>query len=606
MSQIHITHDPNEVTKQNDLDRLKKSDSVLITIDKFTELVPIQYRYACTTVVPKSWPAQRKIRKDEYISKFYSKFPHMSKILPIENVVVAGGAASWPFGETSSKVGDIDLFIIGIDPNNKQALWAKVHEIAEKIRSTYSNGVELYSTPATAITETMVPGVVTFTIKYFKNRGSNDEEQTQKIQVILRAFDRLSQVLLGFDIASCSVAFDGNEAHMTYAAAWSLAFRTNIICPAYRSTTYESRLIKYFTNCGFAIAFPHLLPELLVKDVPLHLPHMTIIPTNVRGRFAVGKISLPSGITTPKSDYDMSDPSGPLSIWSLETAVTYAPNRINMARVLDGTNHFIVMNIITVQNNRSRRWSADVPEERKNGIKFNEFGQQEITFQNLLPKTVFDSILNKILRSILTSSGRISMSALRQFGLTQEEMSQFILELNTIMNNNPNSRIDIKPSFVKFCDRFNRAYAAVSNNINWWILTDPSRQYTVTLNPRYETPNEWYGDAFSPFIKSPKPEEYIEVLCATLEMRQKVADGADQPTYDGVCALCLNPVYRGVANSTTFQCGHTFHWGQTSECAGVRTWTITHDNCPTCRNLFTNVISIENIPSNVVSLDITW
>lgn len=603
---MSITHDAIEVIKQNDRHRLAKSDSVLIKIGQFTELIPIQYRYGCTTVVPKSWPAQRKICKDEYVKKFYSKFPHMLKILPIENVVVAGGAASWPFGETSAKVGDIDLFIIGIDPNNKQALWRKVQEVAEKIRNTYSTGVESYSTPATAITETMVPGLVTFTIKYFKNRGSNDEEQTQIIQVILRVFERLSQVLLGFDISSCSIAFDGNEVYMTSAAAWSLAFRTNIICPAYRSTTYESRLIKYFTNYGFAIAFPHLRPELLIKDVPLHLPHMTIIPTSVRGRFAVGTITLPKNVVAPNSDYDMSDPAGPLSVWSLETAAAYAPNNLNMSEVLKGTGRFIVMNIITVQNTRSRRWSQDIPEERKNGIKFGDFAQKEITFKDLLPKTIFDAILNRTLKSILTRSGRISIAALRKFGLTQDEISHFVLELTSIMENNPNSRIDITPSFIKFCDKFNAAYAAVPNDVGWWILTDPSRQYTVTLNPRYETPHEWYGNAFSSLIKSPDLEEYVEVLCATLEMRQRLTEGADQQIYDGICALCLNPIYSGVANSVTFQCGHVLHWAQTSDCAGIRSWTTTHDNCPTCRNTFTSIIPIDNIPSNVIPLNITW
>ena len=77
------------------------------------------------------------------------------------------------------------------------------------------------------------------------------------VQIILRRHACIADVIFGFDVDACQLAYDGSAVYATPSAA--RAFRTgiNVADPERSSNSYERRLAKYATR-GFAVAVPGL------------------------------------------------------------------------------------------------------------------------------------------------------------------------------------------------------------------------------------------------------------------------------------------------------------------------------------------------------------
>ena len=68
----------------------------------------------------------------------------------------------------------------------------------------------------------------------------------------MRCYRSIVEVLLGFDIDCCAIAYNGTSVLSLPRTIRSLRYRTNIVNMSRRSTTYETRLLKYAQR-GFAI-----------------------------------------------------------------------------------------------------------------------------------------------------------------------------------------------------------------------------------------------------------------------------------------------------------------------------------------------------------------
>lgn len=583
---LALTDDPLEALAENDRHRRADGpESGLWTVDQWAAAVPRQYKYVVQTLAPRHWPTATPLGQAEYNRRFATEFPEVASILPIENVYVAGGAAAWPFGESSVKVGDVDLFIAGIEPADRVALWKKVAEVVRKLRRAFMRGAGDSGRRAAAVTETLSPGLVTFTASFTNEQYGgrySDQKDARKVQIILRAFPSVSGILHGFDVPACCVAYDGRRAYLTYLAAWAHAFRVNVVCPAYRSTTYEARLVKYFGR-GYALALPHLRRGALAKDVPLQLPHLVLQPSIVRGLFAVGTAALPAGETAPESDYGPSR----VRIWSLGEIVDWAPAHINIRQLAAGENRFVVMSL--VEREARRRWRRPPLDENRKGIPFAKYTTAEPLFADVLPRALFEKTLDVAAKATVNGRGLINSVTLRRvFRLSGAEISRFTVAVSEALSRNPGRRLDMSPALARFRAALVAAYDAVPADVGWWIVTDPSRQYTVSLNPRIETPALWYGAAYAEEVKAPSTDDFVEALLATLEGRQGAAE--DRPVFDSMCPLCRDPLARGVANSVILPCGHIFHWSETEDgCSGLYSWAVDHHNCPTCRRAFVDV-----------------
>ncbi|CAM9988820.1 unnamed protein product, partial [Sphacelaria rigidula] len=67
----------------------------------------------------------------------------------------------------------------------------------------------------------------------------------RKVQIVLRLYKTLAEVLHGFDVDACSVGFDGHTVWATNRAARAICKQYNVVDLSRRSPSYEHRLFKY-------------------------------------------------------------------------------------------------------------------------------------------------------------------------------------------------------------------------------------------------------------------------------------------------------------------------------------------------------------------------
>lgn len=166
------------------------------------------------------------------------------------NVVVAGGGATMPllpvpdvhtrspsdllkffqFAQTSSA--DIDLFIHGLD---EEAAIDKIEKIVDFLQVTTPRHIVRTKNAITIV----------------------GEYPQRHIQIILRLYRSISEILTGFDVDCACVAYDGQQVYANPRAIVAHMARTNTIDLTRRSPSYENRLAKYATR-GFQIFWPEL------------------------------------------------------------------------------------------------------------------------------------------------------------------------------------------------------------------------------------------------------------------------------------------------------------------------------------------------------------
>jgi len=141
----------------------------------------------------------------------------------------------------SSKGTDIDLFIYGL--TNEESV-AKLMQIYDYFRNKFPNDIFWVRTIS----------AFTICLKY----------PNKHIQIVLRVYKDITDVLTTFDLDSSCVAFTGtktikgittSEVFCTPRFKHAITYGTNIVDPARQSETYEFRLYKY-KLMGFSITVP--------------------------------------------------------------------------------------------------------------------------------------------------------------------------------------------------------------------------------------------------------------------------------------------------------------------------------------------------------------
>lgn len=585
---------PVEVLAINDAHRhYDVGDADLWTADEIHGLRPMAYDYTVPTFAPQTWPTPRRITQAEYSAEFSRRHPIAAHVLRAVNagdapatVIAAGGAAASPYYESGIAASDVDFFVVGVDPADRAALWRAAHGIVRTLRS-----ITLDKSP---LAQKMAPGLITLTLKLRSNGDSWRDRRviTRKYQIILRAYPSESAVIHAFDVGACCVAYDGTTARATTMGAFAQLFRINLVNPGYRSTTYEKRLVKYFERY-YALGLVHLKTGVLVADEPLELPHLVLTPAVVRDNRATGTAEAP-----PSRDVSDYDPF-PLDLdrrwyWDGEGVATFAAANANLAQLASGRGFYTMVRC----NRGTRRRSGAVEDyewlpfeawysepEAKDDDEDEPEPKHEPTFKELLPRDLLDDTLDKIIRGAYDSLGRVRVQGLAKYlGMTSAEVAQYVGGLTTLAAANPGRQIDATAALQPFRDEIVRRYeAACETPIEWWITVDPGRQYTASLNPRVENPAMWYGE------ERVSRDVYVESLLAALKRKQLKAEADAPPVYGGNCALCISELPRGIANSVTLPCGHSFHWSRNADtgCEGLYRWTLgDHSDCPTCRNDF--------------------
>jgi len=507
--------------------------------NQYPVLSPIKFENQFDAVSGLEWCPATQITQREYISLFRSKFNIIDNILPINNVIVAGGAAAHFIGNPESDSGDVDIFIHGIDPTDDSALWDKVSEITDRLKASISDSFD----DEISIDSNITPGLISFNI---------GGELT--VQIILRAYPSISAILHGFDVPSCCVAFDGRITYLTTLSAWAHAFRVNIVNPTYRSTTYELRLIKYYRR-GYAVMMPHLDKIAFTAGNITILPHIVVYPITGKGTYLGGYLMAKNTMSV-KSDYEY-------------TVSEIHSTAINSKKFLRGSFQFKMMESCWCQNDFAP-WST-----------FQLFRDRKPSLHDILTREELSSYLDAQCERVVTTSNGVNIDILTHtFGLNVGECEKILSAIHRLDSGDVCHQLNVQPALVgfrdKILDRFDRE---PRTPIKWWITIDPSRQYTCSLNPRLEHPSEWYG-----------PDAYVSettqvAVAPPVKISPKVFIS------DGTCAICLNAIEHGSANTVVLACGHEFHYAATAngDCNGLRKWASKKDNCPTCRTLFADV-----------------
>lgn len=468
-----------------------------------------------------------------------------------------------------------------------------------------------------------------------------------KYQVILRAYPSTTALLHAFDVpAACAAWCGGGRFYVTELAALALGAGVNLVWPAYSSTTYARRLAKYWAR-GYALGLPHLdraaLPAAGRGELCLSELRLDVLCHS--GNCVLGECELRSEAGhAPASDYfdDSTSLQRLANKWlarqqtrgrrfgkdvhrfmslALENWYNHGVDYHNLRALVNGRNNWLVAasdvmapnpgrwNQMTVGGMKWVKRHGALPEQ----LPYDKYAQDGrgpalVDFLKLEQVEGHQRAVERGLQSAFRSA-KINLNSLRVFSLTAEEVKQFAaaaaeahvkaalsrraLEESSALKDATSAAPCLPPAGPSLQEQFAARFKgrlldtylrAMAEPIQWWVVEDPGRQYTASRDPRAETPASWYGAAFAPggtvagappLQLSQRALEYVCTLNADLAR-----------VYDNSCTLCQEDIVRGAPNTITLPCGHSFHFAQSAECAGLNAWLRSHagdETCPNCR-----------------------
>ncbi|TVY16658.1 Uncharacterized protein LARI1_G004592 [Lachnellula arida] len=129
---------------------------------------------------------------------------------------------------------DVDLFLYGL--NEEQGL-EKIKQIERSIKDSILHEVTTIRTK----------NAITIASQY----------PTRHVQIVLRLYDSISQIITGFDVDCACAAYDGKQVYAAPRALAAFVTQCNTIDLTRRSPSYENRLSKY-SHRGFEVHWPLL------------------------------------------------------------------------------------------------------------------------------------------------------------------------------------------------------------------------------------------------------------------------------------------------------------------------------------------------------------
>ncbi|TVY32755.1 Uncharacterized protein LOCC1_G008587 [Lachnellula occidentalis] len=129
---------------------------------------------------------------------------------------------------------DVDLFLYGL--SEEQGL-EKIKQIERSIKDSILHEVTTIRTK----------NAITIASQY----------PTRHVQIVLRLYDSISQIITGFDVDCACAAYDGKQVYAAPRALAAFVTQCNTIDLTRRSPSYENRLSKY-SHRGFEVHWPLL------------------------------------------------------------------------------------------------------------------------------------------------------------------------------------------------------------------------------------------------------------------------------------------------------------------------------------------------------------
>jgi hypothetical protein len=175
--------------------------------------------------------------------------------LRAHGLVAAGGfPAAILAGAPPLEEHDLDLFLVGHPDDAARA--AAVVALFRHLLRGFLAGME----PTRDAFRDMGMGCPDVGIVVHRTRGCVSFSlplRGKPIQVVLRAYSTVSEVLHGFDLGAAQVAFDGERVFLTAAGVLAATRGANVLNLAVRRVSYEARLVRYLMR-GYDLVVPDL------------------------------------------------------------------------------------------------------------------------------------------------------------------------------------------------------------------------------------------------------------------------------------------------------------------------------------------------------------
>lgn len=158
------------------------------------------------------------------------------------NVALAGGSVSNMINANcnpDNDLVDLDLFIHGLNPDEARN---KIYELVGDIRDAMSRYMQCRFT---AVKNKYVLSLIPNKVEY----------RVLKVQIMFRIYNSIHEILAGFDVDSCCVAYDGKNVYLTERSLNAFNTGYNVVDMGRRSPSYEHRLCKY-SKRGFGVYVP--------------------------------------------------------------------------------------------------------------------------------------------------------------------------------------------------------------------------------------------------------------------------------------------------------------------------------------------------------------
>nr|QQV29317.1 hypothetical protein K-LCC10_0062 [Kaumoebavirus] len=227
------------------------------------------YCVSIDSLVPKVWDnslptftsrADRTewILNSKLIRKRFFNSNEYLRGIDLKNVLIAGGAICGTIIDRSYD--DIDLFIYGLNDSERQdkleylvqAISAALYAKSAQFRAKFTKSNE-------AIYKTI------YAIRN-QNCVTIQDDYHRKVQIILRNYKSVDEILNGFDLGSSAVGLrDDGQVVVSGTGKFAYEYGANIVDTNRRSTTYELRLAKYYDR-DFDIIAPYFTENVKVGE----------------------------------------------------------------------------------------------------------------------------------------------------------------------------------------------------------------------------------------------------------------------------------------------------------------------------------------------------
>ncbi|QKF93471.1 hypothetical protein QKU48_gp0013 [Fadolivirus algeromassiliense] len=485
---------------------------------------------------------------NDFKERFYKKY-RILKNVDMSNLLIAGGAIRSVLLDQHSK--DIDVFVYGIDNPTDATL--RVEKLIRDIQSHISkikNGTyleeelnKLDSKNDTNKNKFQEEKDNELVKKLKQNKTIYDNYMDTeivamyngstvtlmidnlKLQVVLRLYNTLSEIIHGFDLGSSAVGFDGNNVLFTTLSKFCYENMVNIFDGTRRSTTYEYRLIKYFDH-GFNIVLPNLdIGKLKTGYFKYQLsevcemPHIIFSYSEINGNVvSVKKFYNLKDSSTVNSDYDFYDD------YDSKFKVPY----FNLTELISGRKKFIYMKEINVNsahdtNNEDYNDDESDEEFNDNDDDENDNDDDENDNDDISNEEYVETDNNKN-NSVNSNSSILSFNeTVLRYGFVEWCYNMIFKNMNKKYVNFDNvfkyfNVVDpkkfIQDLYLSNLTKEQREtmlkdvilkqkqwiktqleQLANDNKLNW-MTENPTTQLTSSFNPIIEDPKLWYGEYY--------------------------------------------------------------------------------------------------------------